>query len=86
MRQVFVDTGALEAIDDRLMSGVLQASYLISDESPEKWTEFKTVGDFELGKVKVLLNSDRKVACLKIVVSATQDKWLFLREIDVWRA
>ncbi|XP_044176427.1 alpha-1,3-mannosyl-glycoprotein 4-beta-N-acetylglucosaminyltransferase C-like isoform X1 [Acropora millepora] len=86
VRQVFVDTGALEAIDDRLMSGVLQASYLISDESPEKWTEFKTVGDFELGKVKVLLNSDRKVTCLKIVVSATQDKWLFLREIDVWRA
>lgn len=86
VRQVFVDTGALEANDDRLKSGVLQASYLISDESPEKWTEFETVGDFKLGKVKVLLNSDRKVTCLKIVVSATQDKWLFLREIDVWRA
>ena len=86
VRQVFVDTGALGAPEDRLKSGILQASYLVSDESPEKWTAFETMGHFALGKVKVLLNSDRKVACLKIVASASQDKWLFLREIDVWRA
>ncbi|XP_068702946.1 alpha-1,3-mannosyl-glycoprotein 4-beta-N-acetylglucosaminyltransferase C-like [Montipora foliosa] len=83
-REVFVDTGSLIAYEDQLKSGVLQASYQTNEGTTGHCIDFETIGDFKTGKVKVSLTSERKLLCLRILVTDSQDKWLFLREVDVF--
>lgn len=87
-REVFVETGSYLGPKDYLKSGVLQASFLFDGKETEingapDCKDFETIGDFKDGRVKVLLNENRKMFCLRILVTGNEPGWLFVREIDV---
>ena len=89
IHKVFVETGSYLAPKDRLQSGVLQASFQNESKDREandttNCKDFETIGDFEVGRVKVSLTGSRKVFCLRVLVTKNQNEWLFVREIDVW--
>ena len=91
VREVFVDTGSYIATQDRLKSGVLQASFQNNSNEMEtndstNCKDFETIGDFKDGRVKASFDGSRKLFCLRILVTKDQDEWLFVREIDVWQA
>ena len=87
-REVFVETGSYLSPKDYLKSGVLQASFLVSGNEAEingapDCNDFETIGDFRDGRVKVFLKENRKMFCLRILVTRNEPGWLFVREIDV---
>ncbi|XP_067048797.1 alpha-1,6-mannosyl-glycoprotein 4-beta-N-acetylglucosaminyltransferase-like isoform X2 [Acropora muricata] len=88
VRKVFVDTGANFAASDQLKHGILQASF--QNETMKeaghsgRCKNFETIGYFQRGKVEVFVERKRNVNCLRILVTGDQDKWLLVREIDVW--
>lgn len=93
VEKVFVDTGSNLAVNDWLKFGVLQANFE-SEKPRSTWSwpgtnaescgDFVTVGSFVEGKANFTLTDSPKMKCLRIVVTQSQDEWLFLREIDVW--
>ena len=71
IHKVFVETGSYLAPKDRLQSGVLQASFQNESKEMEandatNCKDFETIGDFEVGRVKVSLTGRRKVFCLRV--------------------
>ena len=48
--------------------------------------DFETIGNFKDGRIKVSLSGNRKVNCLRTLVTGDQKEWIFFREIDVWQA
>lgn len=91
VRQVFVDTGSYLAPLDLLKLGVLQASFQDNGRETEangvvNCKGFETIGNFKDGRIKVSLSGNRKVNCLRILVTGDQKEWIFFREIDVWQA
>jgi len=90
VQKIFVDTGSYRARKDSLDFGVLQASFQSGDNSETQMSgngscgNFQTIGLFNKGQAKESLDESRKVTCLKILVTKHQDKYIFLREIDVW--
>ena len=87
VRKVFVDTGANFAARDQLKHGILQASYKTMEVNGRSsmCKNFETIGYFQRGKVEVFVEGNRKVNCLRILVTGGQDEWLLVREIDVWK-
>ena len=89
VRKVFVDTGANFAARDQLKHGILQASFqsktIEVKSRPGVCKNFETIGYFQRGKVEVFVEGNRKVNCLRILVTRGQDEWLLVREIDVWK-
>ena len=90
VREVFVDTGSYLAFNDKLKSGVLQASFgsnsneMVADGAGNLCKDFETIADFKNGVAKVTWNERRKLSCLRILVTGEQREWLFVREIDVF--
>ena len=90
VQKVSVDTGSYRAPHDLLHVGVLQASFRSAEDSETQTSgngscgSFQTIGLFDKGQVKESLDESRKVTCLKILVTKHQDKYIFLREINVW--
>ena len=90
VREVFVGTGSNLAFNDKLKSGVLQASFgskgneMVADGVGKLCKGFKTISDFKDGEAKVTWNERRQLSCLLIVVTGEQREWLFVREIDVF--
>ena len=90
VREVFVDTGSYLAFNDKLKSGVLQASFgsnsneMVADGAGNLCKDFETIADFKNGVAKVTWNERRKLSCLRILVTEEQREWLFVREIDVF--
>lgn len=82
--KVFVDTGSNLAMKDFLRFGVLQASFSVSGTSSSSCGKFDTVVSFRDGRAQATFN--KKIDCLRILVTNDQNEWLFLREIDVWEA
>ena len=90
VQKIFIDTGSYRARKDSLDFGVLQASFQSGENSETQMSgngscgNFQTIGLFDKGQAKESLDESRKVTCLKILVTKHQDKYIFLREIDVW--
>ena len=93
VKQVFVDTGSNIASRDWLKSGVFQASFVSRNYDAQlhgtnlsSCGQFKTIAPFEQGRVNITFDNFKETACLRILVTQNQTEWLFLREIDVWKA
>ena len=85
VRKVFVDTGANFAARDQLKHGILQAFFQNKTMEEAGCKNFETIGYFQQGKVEVFVEGNKKVNCLRILVTGGQDEWLLVREIDVWK-
>ena len=90
VHKVFVDTGSYRAYGDLLYFGVLQASFWSAEDSETQTSgndscgKFDTIGLFDKGQVEASLDESGKVTCLKILITKHHEKYIFLREIDVW--
>ena len=86
---IFVDTGSNLAKEDFLREGALQASFSKNGPASEEQgvcVLFEKLGAFNNGVASVSVTDERQIDCVRLLVTKSQETWVFLREIDIWQA